>query len=48
MCGTSIMHEVHFLTNDQCHDGQEIRHVVFQGSFLITPCTPVEKYVGSE
>jgi hypothetical protein len=30
------------------HINQEIRHVVFQESFVIPPCKPVWKYVGSE
>jgi hypothetical protein len=38
------MHEVHFSTNDQWHVGQEIRHVVFQESFVIPPCKPVWMY----
>jgi hypothetical protein len=48
MWGTAIMHEVQFLTNDQWHASQEIRHVVFQESFVILPWKPVWKYAGSE
>jgi hypothetical protein len=46
MCGTATMHEVQFSTNDQWHIGQEIRHVVFQGSFVISPHTLIWKHVG--
>jgi hypothetical protein len=38
------MQEVQFLMNDQWHVGQEIRHVVFQKSFVIPPCKPVWMY----
>jgi hypothetical protein len=48
MRGSAIMHEVQFSMNDQWHIGQEIRHVVFQESFVIPPCKPVCKYMGSE
>jgi hypothetical protein len=44
MCGSAIMHEVQFSTNDQWHVGQEIRHVFFQESFVILPCKPVWMY----
>jgi hypothetical protein len=37
------VHEVQFSTYDGWHDGQGIRRVVFQESFVIPPC----KYVGS-
>jgi hypothetical protein len=49
MWESAIMHEVQFSTNDdQWHVGQEIRHVVFQESFVIPPCKPIRKYLGSE
>jgi hypothetical protein len=38
------MHEVQFSINEQWHVGQEIRHVVFQESFVILPCKPVWMY----
>jgi hypothetical protein len=44
VCGDAIMHEVQFLMNDQWHVGQEIRHVVFQESFVIPPCKSVWMY----
>jgi hypothetical protein len=47
MCGSAIMHEMRFLTNDQFHVGQEIWLVDFKESFLIPPCKPVWKYMGS-
>jgi hypothetical protein len=40
--------EVQFLTNDQWHVSQEVRHVVFQESYVILPCKPAWKYVGPE
>jgi hypothetical protein len=33
---------------DRWSFGQEIRHVVFQASFVILPCKPVLKYAWSE
>jgi hypothetical protein len=42
------MHEVQFSKNDQWHVGQEIRHVVFQESFVIPPCKPVWMYGNQE
>jgi hypothetical protein len=48
MCGSAIMHEVQFSANDSWHVGQEIRHAVFQESFLVPPCKPTWKYLGSE
>jgi hypothetical protein len=47
MCGSIVMHEVHFSTSDQQSVGREIRHVVFQESFLILPYKYVWKCVGS-
>jgi hypothetical protein len=44
MCGNAIKHEMQFPTNEQWHVGQEIRHVVFQESFVIPPCNPVWMY----
>jgi hypothetical protein len=44
MCGSAIRHDVQFSTNDQWHVGQEIRHLVFQESFVIPPCKPVLMY----
>jgi hypothetical protein len=41
MGGSAIMHEVQ---NDQWQVGQEIRHAVFQESFVIPPCKPVWMY----
>jgi hypothetical protein len=48
MCRSAIMHEVQFSTNDKWHVGQEIRHAVFQESFVILPCKPVWKYMASK
>jgi hypothetical protein len=44
----STIHEVQFLTNDQWHVSQEIRHIVFQESFVIPFFKPVWMYMGSE
>jgi hypothetical protein len=46
MHGGIITHEVKLSMNDQWQIGQEIRHVVFQESFVIPPCKPVWKYTG--
>jgi hypothetical protein len=48
MSVSTIIHEVQFSTNDQWHVGQEIRNVVFQKSFVISPCKTVWKHMGSE
>jgi hypothetical protein len=41
ICGSAILHKVHFSTNDRWHVDQDIRHVVFQENFVIPPCKPV-------
>jgi hypothetical protein len=45
---SAIMHEAQFSMNDQWDVSQEVRHIVFQESFVILPCKPVWKYMGSE
>jgi hypothetical protein len=48
MCVSATMYKVQFLPNDQWFIGQEVRHIIFQESFVIPPCKPVLRYMGSK